>query len=129
LNDGWGWRGNFERGRNFYRNGWLNWLGLGWRRNGNSGMLGRWCGWSCGGQAIFKFVETGFEFVQVFEAGFEFVEGFDDAGKTLVVLLAADSGLHPAIEGPHGKDEDPELHGTLGRDFLAMLSIRKAYRE
>ena len=74
-------------------------------------------------------METGFEFVQVFEAGFEFVEGFDDAGKTLVVLLAADSGLHPAIEGPHGKDEDPELHGTLGRGFLAMLSIRKAYRE
>jgi hypothetical protein len=63
------------------------------------------------------------------EAGFEFVEGFDDAGKTLVVLLATDAGLHPAIEGPHGKDEDPELHGTSGRGLQAMLSMEKVYRE
>jgi hypothetical protein len=67
--------------------------------------------------------------VQVFEARFELVESFDDAGETLVVLLAADAGLHPAIEGPHGKDEDPELHGTLGRGLQAMLLIERVYRE
>ena len=67
--------------------------------------------------------------MQVFEAGFEFVEGFDDAGKTLIVLLAVDAGLHPAIEGPRGKDEDPKLHGTSGRGLQAMLSIGRVYRE
>jgi hypothetical protein len=67
--------------------------------------------------------------VQVLEVGFEFVEGFDDAGKTLIVLLAVDAGLHPSIEGPHGKDEDPKLHGTSGRGLLAMLSIGRVYRE
>jgi hypothetical protein len=67
--------------------------------------------------------------VEIFEAGFELVEGFDDAGETLIVLLAMDAGLHPTIEGPHGKDEDPKLHGTSGRGLQAMLSIRKVYRE
>ena len=67
--------------------------------------------------------------MQVFEAGFESVEGFDDAGKTLIVLLAVDAGLHPAIEGPRGKDEDPKLHGTSGRGLQAMLSIGRVYRE
>jgi hypothetical protein len=67
--------------------------------------------------------------VQIFEAGFELVEGFDDAGETLVVLLTVDAGLHPAIEGPHGKDEDPKLHGTSGRGLLAMLRIGRVYRE
>ena len=86
-------------------------------------------GGRCGGEAGFEFVDAGFEFVQIFEAGFEFVERFDDAGKTLIVLLAPGAGLHPTIEGPHGKDEDPELHGTLGRGLLAMLSIEKVYRE
>ena len=74
-------------------------------------------------------MDTGFELVQVLEAGFEFVEGLDDAGKTLVLPLAVDAGLHPTIEGPHGKDEDPELHGTSGRGLLAMLRIRRVYRE
>ena len=74
-------------------------------------------------------MDAGFELVEIFEAGFEFVEGFDDAGKTLVVLLAMDAGLHPTIEGPRGKDEDPELHGTSGRGVLAMLRIRRVYRE
>jgi len=86
-------------------------------------------GSSARGETIFEFVDAGFEFVQVFEAGFEFVEGFDDAGKTLVVLLAADAGLHPAIEGPHGKDEDPKLHGTSGLGLLAILSIERVYWE
>jgi len=67
--------------------------------------------------------------VQIFEAWFEFVEGFDDAGKTLIVLLAVDAGLHPTIEGPHGKDEDPKLHGTSGRGLQAMLLIERVYRE
>jgi hypothetical protein len=67
--------------------------------------------------------------VQIFEAGLEFVEGFDDACETLIVLLAADAGLHPAIEGPHGKDKDPKLHGTSGLGVLAMLSIERVYRE
>jgi hypothetical protein len=40
-----------------------------------------------------------------------------------------DAGLHPTIEGPHGKDEDPELHGTSGRGLLAMLRIGRVYRE
>jgi hypothetical protein len=107
------WLGNFEGGRKFYRDGRLDWFWLGRRRSWGRGLLhGR--GRSCGGEAGFDFVNAGFEFVQVFEAGFEFVEGFDDAGKTLVVLLAADAGLHPTIEGPHGKDEDPKLHGTSG---------------
>jgi len=75
----------------------------------------RWFGRSRGGQAGFEFVDAGFELVEVFEAGFKFVEGFDYAGKTLIVLLAADAGLHPAVEGPHEKDEDPKLHGTSGR--------------
>jgi hypothetical protein len=73
-------------------------------------------------------VDAGFELVQVFEAGFELVESFDDAGETLIVLLAADAGLHPAIEGPHGKDEDPKLHGTSGRGLQAMLLIERVYR-
>jgi hypothetical protein len=89
----------------------------------------RWSGRSRGGQAVFEFVNAGFKLVQVFEAGLEFVEGFDDAGKTLIVLLAVDAGLHPTIEGPHGKDEDPKLHGTSGRGLQAMLSIGKVYRE
>ncbi len=75
------------------------------RRGGRSG----------GGEAAFELVDTGFELVQVFESGFEFVEGFDDACETLIVLLAADAGLYPAVEGPRGKDEDPKLHGTSGR--------------
>ena len=79
-------------------------------------------------EAAFEFVDTGFELVQVFESGFEFVEGFDDACETLIVLLAADAGLHPAVEGPHGKDKDPKLHGTLGRGLLAMLRIGRVYR-
>jgi hypothetical protein len=37
--------------------------------------------------------------------------------------------LHPAIEGPRGKDEDPKLHGTSGRGLQAMLSIGKVYRQ
>jgi len=37
--------------------------------------------------------------------------------------------LHPAVEGPHGKDEDPELHGTSGRGLLAMLRIKRVYKE
>ncbi len=74
-------------------------------------------------------MDTGFEFLQIFEAGFEFVECFDDAGKTLVFPLASDAGLHPTIEGPHGKDEDPKLHGTSGRDLQAMLRIGRVYRE
>jgi hypothetical protein len=74
-------------------------------------------------------VDAGFEIVQVFEAGFESIEGFDDAGKALVVFLAVDAGLHPTIESPYGKDEDPELHGTSGRGLLAMLSIERFYRE
>jgi hypothetical protein len=86
-------------------------------------------GRSRGGQAGFEFVDTGFELVEIFEAGLKFVESFDDARKTLVVLLAADAGLHPAIEGPHGKDEDPKLHGTSGRGLLAMLRIERVYRE
>ena len=86
-------------------------------------------GRSRGGQAGFEFVDTGFELVEIFEAGLKFVESFDDARKTLVVLLAADAGLHPAIEGPHGKDEDPKLHGTSGRGLQAMLSIERVYRE
>jgi hypothetical protein len=73
-------------------------------------------------------VDAGFEIVQVFEAGFESIEGFDDAGKALVVFLAVDAGLHPTIESPYGKDEDPELHGTSGRGLLAMLSIERVYR-
>ncbi len=89
------------------------------RRGGRSGS----------GEAAFELVDTGFELVQVFESGFEFVEGFDDARETLIVLLAADAGLHPAVEGRHDKDEDPKLHGTLGRGLLAMLSIEKVYRE
>jgi hypothetical protein len=88
----------------------------------------RWSGRSRGGQAGFEFEDAGFELVEIFEAGFEFVEGLDDAGKTLVVLLAVDAGLHPTIEGPHGKDEDPELHGTSGRGLLAMLRIGRVYR-
>jgi hypothetical protein len=36
--------------------------------------------------------------------------------------------LHPAIEGPHGKDEDPKLHGTSGRGLQAMLLIERVYR-
>jgi hypothetical protein len=86
-------------------------------------------GRSRGGEAAFEFVDAGFEFLKVFEAGFELVEGLDDVGKTLVVLLASDAGLHPAIEGPHGKDEDPKLHGTSGRGLQAMLSIDKVYRQ
>ena len=86
-------------------------------------------GRSCGGEAGFEFVDAGFELVQVFEAGLEFVEGFDDAGKTFIVLLAVDAGLHPTIEGPHGKDKDPKLHGTSGRGLLAMLLIERVYRE
>ena len=74
-------------------------------------------------------MDASFEFVQVFEAGFEFVECFNDAGKTLVVLLAVDAGLHPTIERPRGKDEDPELHGTSGRGVQAMLRIGRVYRE
>ena len=74
-------------------------------------------------------MDAGFEFVQVFEAGFEFVEGFYDSTETLVVPLPVDAGLHPTIEGPHGKDEDPELHGTSGRGLLAMLRIKRVYRE
>ena len=74
-------------------------------------------------------MDAGFEFVQVFEAGFKFVQGFDYAGKTLVVLLATDAGLHPAVEGPHEKDEDPKLHGTSGRGLQAMLRIEKVYKE
>ena len=70
-----------------------------------------------------------FELLQVFKARFEFVEGFHDAGKTLVVLLTVDAGLHPTIEGPHGKDEDPELHGTSGLGLLAMLRIGRVYME
>jgi hypothetical protein len=89
----------------------------------------RGSGRSRGGQAGFEFVDTGFELVEVFEAGFKLVEGFDNAGKTLVVLLASDAGLHPAVEGPHEKDEDPKLHGTLGRGLLAMLRIERVYRE
>ena len=85
-------------------------------------------GRSRGREAGFKFMHAGFELVQVFEAGFEFVEGFNDAGKTLIVLLAVDAGLHPAIEGPHSKDEDPKLHGTSGRGLQAMLSIGRVYR-
>ena len=73
-------------------------------------------------------MDAGFELVQVFETGFEFVEGFDDAGEPLIVLLAVDAGLHPTIEGPHGKDEDPKLHGTSGRGLQAMLSIGRVYR-
>jgi hypothetical protein len=86
-------------------------------------------GRSCGGEAGFEIVNAGFELVQVFKAGFEFVEGFDDARKTLIVLLAADARLHPTIEGPHGKDEDPKLHGTSGRGLQAMLRIERVYRE
>jgi hypothetical protein len=40
-----------------------------------------------------------------------------------------DAGLHPAIESPDGKDEDPELHGTSGRGLQAMLRIGRVYRE
>ena len=86
-------------------------------------------GRSGGRETIFKFVDASFEFLQVFKARFEFVEGFDDAGKTLVVLLAMDAGLHPAIESPDSKDEDPELHGTSGRGLQAMLRIGRVYRE
>ena len=74
-------------------------------------------------------MDTGFEFVEVFEAGFQFIKGFDDAGKTLIVLLTVDAGLHPTIEGPHGKDEDPELHGTSGLGLPAMLRIGRVYKE
>jgi hypothetical protein len=74
-------------------------------------------------------VDAAFELVQVFETGFESIEGLDDASKALVVLLAVDAGLHPTIEGPYGKDKDPELHGTSGLGLLAMLSIEKVYRE
>jgi hypothetical protein len=87
----------------------------------------RWSGRTGSGEAGFEFVDAGFELVQVFEAGFEFVEGFDDAGKTLIVLLAVDAGLHPTIESPHGKDEDPKLHGTSGRGLQAMSSIERVY--
>ena len=86
-------------------------------------------GGSCRGEAGFQFVDASFELVQVFEARLKFVEGFDDAGKTFVVLLAMDAGLHPTIEGPHGKDEDPELHGTSGRGLLAMLRMKRVYKE
>ena len=68
-------------------------------------------------------MDAGFEFVKVFQAGFKFVECFYHAGEALVVLLAVDAGLHPTIEGPRGKDEDPELHGTSGRGLQAMLRI------
>ena len=80
------------------------------------------------GEAGFEFVDAGFELVQVFETGFELVESFDDAGKTLIVLPAPGAGLHPTIESPHGKDEDPKLHGTSGRGLQAMLSIGRVYR-
>lgn len=65
---------------------------------------------------MLEFVNAGFQFGDVFEAGFEFVEGFNDASKTLIFLLTADARVHPAIEGPQREDEDPELHGTLGRE-------------
>ena len=119
---------NFERGWKFYLRRRLDrfWLGCG--RNRREGLL-HWSGGGGSGEAAFEFVDTGFEFVEVFEAGFKFVEGFDDASKTLVVLLAPDAGLHPAIEGPRGKDEDPKLHGTSGRGLQAMLSIGKVYRQ
>src|SRR6266849_4786852 len=115
--------GNFERRWNLYRNGGLD--GRGSRGRG----LSRWSGRTGSGEAGFEFVEAGFKLVQVFEAGFEFIKGFDDAGETLIVLLAVDAGLHPAIEGPHGKNEDPELHGTSGRGLQAMLLIERVYRE
>ena len=86
-------------------------------------------GWSGGGEAIFKFVDSVFQFLQFFKAGFELVEGFDYAGKTLVVPLPVDAGLHPTIEGPHGENEDPEFHGTSGRGLLAMLRIERVYRK
>ena len=70
-----------------------------------------------------------FQFLQIFEARFEFVQGFDDASETLIVPLAVDTGLHPAIESPNGKDEDPELHGTSGRGLQAMLRTGRVYRE
>jgi hypothetical protein len=76
----------------------------------------------------FEFVDAGFELVEVFEAWFEFVKGFDDAGKTLIVLLAVDTGFDPTIEGPHGQDKDPKLHGTSGRGLEAMLLIGRVYR-
>ena len=106
--------GNFERGREFYGSGRLDGFWLGSSRKPRDGLLrGRGRNGDC--ETRFEFVDAGFEFVQVFEAGFKFVEGFDDAGETLVFLLTMEAGLHPAIEGPHGKDEDPELHGTSGR--------------
>ena len=111
---GYGWLWDFERRRKLYRNGWLDRLGLD-RRRSRSDWLLRWSGRSRGGKTIFKFVDAGFEFVQILEAGFELVEGLNDAGKTLIVPLPVDAGLHPAIEGPHRKDDDPELHGTSGR--------------
>jgi hypothetical protein len=120
--------GDFERGRKFCWSGRLDGF---WRRGGRrrlDGLLSG-CGRSGGCKAIFKFVDAVFQFLQVFEAGFELVEGFDDAGETLVVLLAMDAGLHPAIESPDGKDEDPELHGTSGRGLQAMLRIGRVYRE
>ena len=63
---------------------------------------------------MLEFVDAGFELFQVVEAGLEAVERFDDAGKTLILLLTAGAGLHPAIEGPYGEDENPEFHGASG---------------
>jgi hypothetical protein len=63
------------------------------------------------------------------EAGFELVEGFNRAGEKLIVLLAPGAGLHPAVEGPRGKDEDRKLHGTSGRGVLAIWSMERVYRE
>ena len=75
---------------------------------------------------MLEFVDAGFELFQVVEAGLEAVERFDDAGKTLILLLTAGAGLHPAIEGPYGEDENPEFHGASGPGSAGHVFDRKS---
>jgi hypothetical protein len=59
-------------------------------------------------------VNAGFEFLEFVEARLEAIERLDDVGETLVVFLAPDARLHPTVEKPNGKDENPDFHGTSG---------------
>ena len=75
---------------------------------------------------MLEFGDAGFEFFHLVEARLEVVESFDDASEAFIFLLTADAGLHPDVEGPKRKDENPEFHGASGPGSDGHVADKKS---
>lgn len=75
---------------------------------------------------MFEFMDARFEFREILEARFESIECFNDVGEALIVVLAPDAGLHPAVKSPQRENQQPKFHGASGLDSVGQVFDRES---